>query len=104
MPATEIREEDAVDGRTRFSATIPGSAADNPKDPNLLTVQQRNRVVTLTFTDTTGMEATLGCSTGLTDCDFMFAIEPSLLCSKVPGGGTAAPAVTQTATTTTETF
>jgi len=102
MPESEIREDQA-NGLTRFSATTAGTTVDNPKDPNLLTIQQRNRVVTLTFTDTSGMEATLGCSVGSTDCDFMFAVEPSLLCSKLPGGGSGKPPVVVTATTTTST-
>merc|ERR1719361_3170908 len=96
MPATEIREERIADGLTRFSATTLGSTMDNPQSPNLLTIQQRNRIVTLTFTDTSGVEATLGCSVGSMDCDFLFAVEPSLLCSRIDGP----PPVTQTATTT----
>merc|ERR1719237_1613224 len=97
MPETELREETIADGMTRFSASTPGSTADNPQDPNLLTIQQKNRIVTLTFTDTSGVEATLGCSAGSMDCDFLFALEPALLCSKIDGPDP----VTQTATTTT---
>jgi len=100
MPETEILEEHVADGLTRFSATTPGSALDNPRDPNLLTVQQKNRIVTLTFTDTSRVEAKLGCSAGSTECDFMFAVEPSLLCSKITGPHP----VTQTVTTTTTTM
>merc|ERR1712129_513162 len=101
MPETEIREETVADGLTRFSATTPGSTIDNPKDPNLLTIQQKNRIVTLTFTDTSMVEATLGCSAGSTECDFMFAVEPSLLCFKITGPDPVTRTVTTTTTMTT---
>jgi len=87
MSHTEIREEEITDGLTRFSASTLGTAVDNPLDATLLTVQQRNRAISLTFTETFGVEATLGCSAGSTDCDFLFLAEPSLLCTLTVGGG-----------------
>lgn len=86
MSHTEIREEEMTDGLTRFSASTVGTAVDNPLDATLLTVQQRNRAISLTFTETFGVEATLGCSAGSTDCDFLFLAEPSLLCALTTGG------------------
>jgi len=97
---TEVHEEAVEDGLTRFSATAVGAVIDNPRDPNLLTVQQKKRVVTLAFEDTSGVEATLECSTGPTYCDFMFAAGPSLLCAFGTGPPTMPPPM-QTATTTT---
>lgn len=96
---TEVREEAVAGGLTRFSATAVGGMVDNPQDPNLLTTQQKNRVVTLTFDDASGVEATLDCSTGANSCDFMFAASPSLVCAFGPGKPTEPP-VTQTVTTT----
>jgi len=110
MPHTEIREEEITDGLTRFSASTLGTAVDNPLDATLLTVQ-RNRAISLTFTETFVLEATLGCSAGSTDCDFLFLAEPTLLCALTVGGGdetkttttsTTATTVTLTSTTTTK--
>merc|ERR1712008_35382 len=97
---TQILEELAPAGRTRFSTTAVGTVDDNPQDPHLLTVGQKNRVVTLEFQDTSKMEAKLACSAGPTDCDFMFAASPSLLCSFTPFGPPPKPPVTHTATPT----
>jgi len=97
-PQTELLEEDVGSG-LRFSATTAGTVLDNPQDPNLLTVGQKKRVVTLGFQDKSVIEATLACSVGPTDCDFMFAVSPSLLCSFTAGKPQDTP-MTQTATTT----
>lgn len=97
---TQILEEMAPAGRTRFSTTAVGTVDDNPQDPNLLTVEQKNRVVTLEFQDTSKIEAKFACSVGTMDCDFMFAASPSLLCSFTPFGPPPKPPVTHTATTT----
>jgi len=98
-PQTELLEAEVGSGRTRFNATAAGTVLDNPLDPNLLTVGQKNRVVTLAFEDKSVIEATLRCSVGSTACDFMFVASPSLLCSYTVGRPTS-PITTQTATTT----
>jgi len=100
MSHTEIQEEEIIDGLTRFSATTVGTVADNPRDASLLTVQQRNRAISMTFTETFGVEATLGCSAGITDCDFLFLAEPSLLCAMTLGGDGDDTPVHETKTTT----
>jgi len=97
---TQIVEELVPAGRTRFSTTAVGTVDDNPQDPHLLTVGQKNRVVTLEFQDTSKIEAKLACSVGTIDCDFMFVASPSLLCSYSFVGPPPKPPVTHTATTT----
>jgi len=97
---TEVREEAVEGGLTRFTATAVGAVVDNPSDPNLLTIQQKKRAVTLTFEDTSELEATLACSSGTTDCDFMFSAGPALTCAFGAGPPTLPPP-TQTMTTTT---
>jgi len=99
MPQTELLQAAAESGRTRFSATTAGTIHDNPQDPNLLTVSQKKRAVTLAFENKLTIEATLSCSVGSTPCDFIFAASPSLLCAHSVGP-TAQPPATQTATTT----
>jgi len=97
---TEVLERPAGSGATSFSASAAGTVDDNPPDPNLLTVGQKKRAVTLEFQDVSVMEAKLSCSAGgNTDCDSMFAIAPTLLCS-YDVGPPAPPPVTATATTT----
>merc|ERR1711953_406983 len=96
---TEVQEEFVGSGPTRFSATAAGTVDDNPQDPNLLTVGQKRRVVTLAFQDKSVIEAKLRCTAGTTDCDFMFAASPTLLCS-YDVGPPAPPPATKTATTT----
>merc|ERR1712060_1009763 len=48
---TEVLETPAGSGATSFSASSAGTVNDNPQDPNLLTVGQKKRVVTLEFQD-----------------------------------------------------
>jgi len=99
MPQTELLQAAAGSGRTRFTAITTGTVHDNPGDPNLLTVAQKMRVVTLAFEKKSMIEATLICSAGSKPCDFIFAASPSLLCARTVGP-TEQPLATQTATTT----
>lgn len=72
----------------RFSATVDGSAADNPKDPLLLTAEQKDKAVTVRMEDVDKFSVELG-SSGETKGTrgFIFVFRPSLLCAKTVGGG-----------------
>jgi len=81
---TEIVQTE-VDGKTRFTSSQPGSGADNPKDPTALTVQQKNRAVSLEYKDFAELKFTMGCGTGRYARYFMFVLRPSLVCATTMG-------------------
>merc|ERR1712224_68273 len=49
---SEVQWIENADGTSTFQASTGGNFADNPVAPLLLTAQQKNRAVTLTFKDT----------------------------------------------------
>jgi hypothetical protein len=67
---------------TVFTATTEGTGDDNPSDPTVLTVQQKNRAVTLEFEDTKSIDFEIGATAGATGRVFSFVFRPSLLCAK----------------------
>mmetsp|Transcript_56923 Transcript_56923/g.128418 ORF Transcript_56923/g.128418 Transcript_56923/m.128418 type:complete len:347 (+) Transcript_56923:80-1120(+) len=84
---TEVKISKGDDGFTTFKASTRGTGADNPRDPLLLTLQQRDRAVMLKFKDADNIEAELGCSEGPHPRYFTFVGRPSLACGKIKGGG-----------------
>jgi len=70
------------DNYTSFTATKEGTGADNPSDPTELTVEQKNRAVTIEFEDTAAFNFEVGASAGKTGRVFSFVFRPSLLCAK----------------------
>jgi hypothetical protein len=80
---TEISQTVNSDGTTTFQASTPGTFEDNPVDPLLLTEQQRNRAVTLTYTDTDEISVRLGATPGSSAARaFTFVAHPVLQCAK----------------------
>lgn len=82
-----ISNETEVDVKVRdnftwFTATTEGTGEDNPSDPTELTVQQKNRAVTVEFQDTDSFTFEVGASPGMTGRVFSFVFRPSLLCAK----------------------
>jgi len=49
---TELAVSTSDDGKTRFAATVYGTGADNPWDPNHMTQLQQNRAVSFEYIDT----------------------------------------------------
>mmetsp|Transcript_51177 Transcript_51177/g.118951 ORF Transcript_51177/g.118951 Transcript_51177/m.118951 type:complete len:350 (+) Transcript_51177:71-1120(+) len=72
-------------GKTKFMSSTMGNGRDNPKDPTALTVQQKNRAVTLEFENFQELNITLGCTPGNYARYFMFVARPSLLCAQTVG-------------------
>lgn len=97
---TEIQVSTVGSGKTKFMSSVKGSGSDNPKDPLALTVQQKNRAVTVEFKDFSELKVTLGCTPGRHARYFMFVIRPTLLCAKTVGsvdkGGDEVVTVTTT--------
>jgi len=74
---------------TKFKASTVGTAGDNPKDPLLLTVQQKNRAVTVKYEDIHKFDVKLGVDGeggGGNHRWFNFVLRPSLLCAKTKDG------------------
>lgn len=69
------------DNFTEFTATTEGTGDDNPSVPIELTVQQKNRAVTVEFEDTESFMFEVGASPGMTGRVFSFVFRPSLLCA-----------------------
>eukprot|EP00411_Alexandrium_monilatum_P047522 CAMPEP_0175461424 /NCGR_PEP_ID=MMETSP0095-20121207/68153_1 /TAXON_ID=311494 /ORGANISM="Alexandrium monilatum, Strain CCMP3105" /LENGTH=224 /DNA_ID=CAMNT_0016762477 /DNA_START=53 /DNA_END=728 /DNA_ORIENTATION=- len=84
----------------KFMSSMPGSGSDNPRDPLALTVQQKNRAVTIEFDDFSELNVTLGCTSGRYARYFMFVARPSLLCARTVGGSKADTEVITVETTT----
>jgi len=100
--ATEINttlESDGGHECTVFTATVEGTGDDNPKDPDALTVQQKNKAVTVELRHANAINFEVGASPGETGRVFSFVLRPSLLCadtklangSLVPAEGRGAP-------------
>lgn len=71
---------------TVFKASTRGTGSDNPRDPNLLTLQQRDRAVMMKFIDVDHIEVEVGSTKGPHPRYFTFVGRPSLECGKVKGG------------------
>lgn len=82
---TEIQVTELPDGKTKFMSSEAGNGGDNPKDPLALTMQQKNRAVTIEFKDFDELKVTLGCTNGRYARYFMFVARPSLLCAQTVG-------------------
>jgi len=78
---TEVLVEEG-ENYTSFTATTEGTGDDNPSEPTELTVQQKNRAVTVEFEDTAAFVFEVGASAGKTGRVFSFVFRPSLLCAK----------------------
>jgi hypothetical protein len=82
-----------ADGTTTFQASTEGTFDDNPVDPMLLTEEQRNRAVTLHYTNTDQVSVVIGASAGSSAARaFTFVAHPVLQCAKTIGpSGSAMP-------------
>lgn len=85
---TEVNRTDNDDGSSTFRASVEGNGDDNPTNPLVLTTQQKNRAVTLTWDDMHSIPFTVGASEGKTARVFQFVIRPSLLCAYTFANGT----------------
>jgi len=78
------------DGYITFKATKNGNSDDNPQDPLFLTVEQKNKAVTIRYHDVDKFEVELGSEgyvgAGRPYRGFIFVFRPSLLCSKTSDG------------------
>merc|ERR1712113_181435 len=81
----EVKRLENDDGTTRFEATTEGNFDDNPVDPLLLTQQQKNRAVTVFFSNIDEVNFVLGATPasdpGAWRC-FEFVLHPVLKCAK----------------------
>jgi len=84
---TELKQTDNADGTTTIRASTMGTFKDNPVDPLLLTEQQKNRAVTLTFTDVEKVTVVIGATAGFSSPAraFSFVGHPVLACAKTVG-------------------
>jgi len=95
----EVSEGD--DGYVAFKATTNGNSADNPQDPLFLTVEQKNKAVTVRYKDVNKFEVELGSEGyGGNYRGFIFVFRPTLLCAKTSDGEDP-QVVTETLETTT---
>jgi len=77
-------------GAYTFTGNSPGSGADNPMDPTVLTPQQLSKSVTLEFpAGTVSFEAELGCSAGNSVRYIGFVLRPSIICYNASGASVA---------------
>lgn len=87
-PLVSVTEGD--DGYVMFKATKNGDSKDNPADPLLLTVEQKNKAVTIRYTDLDKFEVEMGSEghvgSGRPYRGFIFVFRPSLLCAKTIDG------------------
>jgi len=106
---TELLITVNTDNSTSWDATTPGTGADNPTDPLRLTVQQKNRAVTVAFENFTGCIFQGGSHIpGFSPRYASFVTRPVLRCAETKGTGTAViveivnGSTTTTTTTTTQ--
>mmetsp|Transcript_112127 Transcript_112127/g.250523 ORF Transcript_112127/g.250523 Transcript_112127/m.250523 type:complete len:957 (-) Transcript_112127:120-2990(-) len=78
---SELVETQLAPGYSEFKATTEGSGEDNPDDPSLLTSQQKNRAVSLVYSNLQTATVTIAASKGKTPRFFMFVARPSVLCA-----------------------
>lgn len=97
---------DHTDGSATFEATTLGTGLDNPKDPSLLTSEQKNKAVTVHFKDVSQFRVELGSMDKTRHQgghrNFLFVAKPSLQCGRTIGvdntGGTKLQAAAANAT------
>jgi len=114
---TEVDVKRGNDSYVTFKATTLGHATDNPTDPLLLTVQQKNRAVTVQYKDVQKFDVEIGAEGAHHQHRwFNFVLRPSLLCAKTvdceventcgppvtPAPSTSTTVVAGTETTTTK--
>lgn len=99
--SSEVEVKDLPDGRKKFSGSTPSTKGDQPEDPYVLTVQQKNRAVTFEFQDSEKLDVTLGNTNGKDVRYFFFVARPSVKCVLAAEEAGARTAVTTTTTATT---
>jgi len=100
---SQIKVGKGDDGYVTFNATRPGTASDNPKNPLELSIEQKDKAVTIKYTDVHMFDVEFGAAgENHQHRWFNFVLRPSLLCARTVGPGPT-PVVTggPTATTTT---
>mmetsp|Transcript_78963 Transcript_78963/g.183173 ORF Transcript_78963/g.183173 Transcript_78963/m.183173 type:complete len:558 (+) Transcript_78963:75-1748(+) len=84
---TEVRSHKNADRTTTFQASTQGTFEDNPIDPLLFTTQQKNRAVTVKFSDVDEIRVVIGASAAPSDAGswrcFTFVAHPVLKCAKI---------------------
>jgi len=101
---TLVEATESDDGYVTFKATKNGNAADNPADPLLLTVEQKQKAVTVVYKDTNKFEVEMGSEGIRNDPNyrgFIFVFRPSLLCARTIDGEDPTLVPGRTTTTTT---
>lgn len=81
MQSTEVVITRNFDGSATFTGSTYGTGLDNPYDPLLLTLQQKNRAVTFEFEEFTEMHVTLSSTPGQHLRRFNFVGRPAVLCA-----------------------
>lgn len=85
--STFIDASEGDDGYVTFKATKDGNGHDNPTDPLLLTVEQKNKAVTVRYHDIDNFDVEMGSEgVGHSYRGFIFVFRPSLLCAKTSDG------------------
>jgi len=83
---TEVVKKDKGDS-LEFWSSKHGTGHDNPADPTALTVQQKNKAVTVEFVNFDELKFTFGATAGTGVRYFLFVARPSLRCAQTVGGG-----------------
>jgi len=80
---TQVEHKEGSDGYTSFRATKAGGSNDNPTDPLLLTVEQKDKAVTIRYIDAHTFHVKFGAEGANHQHRwFNFVFRPSLLCAK----------------------
>jgi len=69
-------------GTARFTATVQGDGSDNPEEPELLTLEQKHKSVTVEYSNVQKVPITIGAIGGFSGRVFSFTARPILLCAK----------------------
>jgi len=78
---TEVVRHVLPGGKTVFKASTYGTVDDNPSDPEFMTQRQKDRAVSLLFSNFQESTITLGSTKGSAPSFFLFVARPSLLCA-----------------------
>mmetsp|Transcript_19340 Transcript_19340/g.53153 ORF Transcript_19340/g.53153 Transcript_19340/m.53153 type:complete len:985 (-) Transcript_19340:334-3288(-) len=87
---TEVEQTD-IGGEIKFAASTVGRWDDGPKNPHLLTQQQKNRAVSLLFHDASELHFTLTAEDGQGARFFNMANRASVYCAVTVSEGAAPP-------------
>lgn len=104
-PKFTIKEDKSEESVT-YTAETDGTGSDNPTDPLLLTVEQKQKAVTILYEDTSEFEIEVGSTghiRGNSPRGFIFVFRPSLKCSKTADGEVEVVTVDKKTTTSTTT-